>query len=170
MKKIKSIVTIIVSILLLGCSTGKEGSEGKAGKDGATGKDGSNGKDGKNGSNGKDGTDNRIIASIHCSGKLQGWQVNVMYDVSVLASGDVYAYAATSNSLQQIGASVFYSVKQVGANSAAVIFTDDYEKPSVASWWEVSLNRDTLITTVKYHSSTTTTWTMTSDKCIKNSY
>ena len=144
------------------------------GKDGVNGVNGQNGKDGADGKDGKDGVDNRIVSSISCNGQLASTSIWVTYNVSLMASGDVFAYAATQNNTQQIGASVYYSGQQNGAATAAVTFTDDYEATPVASWWHITLDRDTLVVTADYNNvdlpGGKNTWTMTPDKCVVNTY
>ena len=87
-----------------------------------------------------------------------------------MASSDVFATGSIKNSASEMGATKFYSGQQVGAGTATVIFTDDYEQTPISSWWSIELNRNSLVTTIVYHSVSNRTWTMEPEACIVNNY
>jgi hypothetical protein len=124
---------------------------GIPGEKGATGEAGAAGKDGAAGAAGKDGTDNRIIKAIYCNGALTGTSLFAVYEISILASGDLFAFGSISNLLDESGASAFYSVNQVGADTAAVIFTKDEFGSINGGWWDLSMDRGALVVTAKYN-------------------
>lgn len=122
---------------------------------------------------------NRIVASITCVGMLEGENFSFDYSVAQLAYGDVFASASVRDIYGQTGASAYYSFQQVGFETAPVIFTfDAYQDPN-GGFWTVSLNRDTLETTVQYEDIDTSglepapvvlQWVMSADACVLNSY
>ena len=135
---------------------------GRDGSDGHPGDTGPAGTNGTNGATGASGTNNRIVTSIGCSGTISGLTSNagtalngleVKYTASVTSSGDIFVKGSVSSSSMEIGGSAFYSVNANGASTGPIIFTADY---ATASWgyWNITLNRTTLILTATYTDST----------------
>ena len=140
----------------------------------ACGEAGIDGSPGANGLNGEDGTDNKIVASLFCAGQLQNTTLWFSYKAVLFSSGDVWAFADIRDAMAGYGGSSFYSVDQVGAATASVFVSNDEYGDFNGGWWELSVNRNTTITTIVYHdvdlTSQTMTWTMPSNKCVLNNY
>lgn len=164
------------------CAAGKwepieiEGEAGKAGKDGvigAPGEDGAAGATGPAGPQGPSGT-NKIQGSILCSGTLDATSVTVSYSVAVMTSGDVFATAQVGGTLFEASGTRFYSSQQVGAATASVLIRNDLAGATNAGYWDVRLDRTTLVVTAQYNDADLTggqqTWSMTPDQCVVNSY
>ena len=122
---------------------------------------------------------NRIVASITCVGMLEGEDFSFDYSVAQLAYGDVFASASVRDIYGQTGASAYFSLQQVGFETAPVIFSFDVYGDPDGGYWTISLDRDTLETTVQYDdvdtsgleaTPVTLQWVMMSDSCILNSY
>jgi hypothetical protein len=99
--------------------------------------------------------------------------------VAQLAYGDVFASASVRDIYGQTGASAYFSLQQVGFETAPVIFSFDVYGDPDGGYWTISLDRDTLETTVQYDDVDTSgleatpvtfQWVMMSDSCILNSY
>lgn len=132
------------------------------------------GKDGADGKDGTDGTNNRMIASIHCSGLLDGTSLYFYYNASLMASGDVFANGSINDAYLQVYGSSYFSAQQNGAATASVLITDDQLGAANSGFWEIQLNRQTLVTSIDYHDTDATngilSWVMTPDKCLSNQY
>jgi len=122
---------------------------------------------------------NRIVASITCVGMLEGEDFSFDYSVAQLAYGDVFASASVRDIYGQTGASAYFSLQQIGFETAPVIFSFDVYGDPDGGYWTISLDRDTLETTVQYDDVDTSgleatpvtfQWVMMSDSCILNSY
>ena len=110
---------------------------------------------------------------------LEGQSFSFDYSVAQMAYGDVFASASIRDAYGQTGASAYYSLQQLGFATAPVIFTFDVFGDPNGGFWTVSLNRDTLETTVRYDDIDTSgveatpvvlEWSMMSDACVLNSY
>ncbi len=149
-------VRYIVVVALLAC--GAEGPPGEAGEDGANGVDG------------VDGIDNRITASIYCGGLLASTTINFAYHAALTEAGDIFASGSISTVGQEVGASSYYAAGQNGAATAPVLFTGDVLGAANSGWWQIGLNRTSLITTIAYNDADATggqdTWTMASGDCV----
>ena len=98
------------------------------------------------------------MQTINCSGEISGLVgpasalngLDVVYDAVVMDSGDVYATASVNDEYQQVSATAFYAWGQVGSTTAIVTLVADFH--STADWatWDISLNRNTFVTSVKY--------------------
>ena len=68
----------------------------------------------------------------------------------------------------------FYSPVQNGYNDAAVIFTWDAYGAATGGWWQMSLDRTTIVASVTYHDSELSdgsdTWTISAASCVANAY
>jgi hypothetical protein len=89
---------------------------------------------------------------------------------AVFASADVRDVA-----LQSSNARIF-APAQVGWATAPVIVTFDVQSPANGGWWQLSLNRMTLVVTIEYNDvdlpdvGDKRSWIMTPDKCVSNTY
>lgn len=122
----------LVSILSLGCK-GQKGDPGQAGG-------------------------GRIVATLNCAGHIHDANgsipelenLYIEYNAVLTAGGDVYASANISDETNQASATNFYAAGQNGSSTATVEITDDYIRPANGGYWNISLNRTTLITSVVY--------------------
>jgi hypothetical protein len=116
----------------------------------------------------------KIRASIGCYGLLQDTQLDFAYQAAVLTSGDLFASGAIAAPWGQVGASQYYAASQVGAGTGAVIFAYDVAGAASGGWWELSLNRQSLVTTITYRDSDLSggrmDWTMNPASCTVNQY
>lgn len=127
-----------------------------------------------NGGNGINGG-NKIVKSIYCSGDLLGTvNLSVTYQVDIFESGDLFAAASVYGPTVEISASIMYAKMQNGSDTAPVIFTYDCSGTSNGGWWEMWLNRTTLVSYVVYTDNDVTggqsSWTMPSSECTVNNY
>jgi len=108
------------------------------------------------GERGAPGVGSRIVSTINCSGVISGSGVGslngleVDYDAVLMASGDVYATAAVIDNGAQVSGTSFYSVGQPGAVNAMVSIVADHHGTLDRAYWQISLNRSTLVTSVVY--------------------
>lgn len=145
------------------------------GVDGVDGEDGTDGRDGVDGRNGVDGVDNHIAATHTCTGSLEATPCYFIYQVSVMTSGDVFAYGGVWGCfLMQAGASAYYAASQVGSATAVVIFQQDVTGSMNGGFWMISLDRTFGATTIVYTdpdvSGGSDTWTMPAAACTVNIY
>lgn len=158
-------ITSSVLFTIACSSNGKDGATGVPGKDGV---DGVSGERGLPGSDGKDGTDNHFVASIRCSGvptngPLQGR--NIEYVAFITVAGDTFATAEVRAGNFTQSATRFYGASQIGAKTATVFVpldnTDDVQ---------ISVNRLTSVTTVKYLGSSFWEGTFGATACTAQTY
>ena len=121
----------------------------------------------KNGSDGAPGPAGNPISakmtqSMNCSAVISGLAgaagaalngISVVYNVSVMNSGDVFAEAEIANATSQITGSTIYSNTQTGASQGPVLIVDDFATPN-GGYWTVSGNRTAGIFTAVYTDST----------------
>jgi hypothetical protein len=116
---------------------------------------------GKTGPAGADGA-GKIVSTVNCSGTIFGLSgqagtslngLRVEYQSVLTSGGDVYATANIADDFAQVSETAFYANEQTGADEATVELIGDYDQTDDGATWEVSLNRDTLITTVTYTDS-----------------
>ena len=122
---------------------------------------------------------NRIVASITCVGMLEGTSFGFDYSVAQMAYGDVFASASVRDAFGQTGASSYYGLQQTGFETAPIIFTYDVLGDPTGGFWTISLDRDTLATTVRYEDIDTADpelapvvleWAMMPESCVVNTY
>jgi hypothetical protein len=131
--------------------------------------------------NGQDGATGgeslgRIEASLYCGGPPED-------TVSLWASHDVvfsdlslWGRASIRNGLLEVGSSVFYSPRQVGAASASIIFAFDVQGEANGGYWNVTVDAETLDSVLTYKdadlASETIRWSKpsTADGCVVNRY
>lgn len=116
---------------------------------------------GPKGDKGADGS-GRIISTINCQGQITGLTgaagtalngLFVEYTAILTSASDVYATAVVYDDLFQYSATHFYANGQSGADSASVYITADFDASADGGFWRISLNRDTLVTSVRYTDS-----------------
>lgn len=149
-----------VAILIVAC--GGEGEMGPPGPQGEMGAPGAPGDDGK------------ISASIRCFGGLEGTDLAINYDAVQFSSGYVFASAMVTGPAFQSSGAVFYAPTQAGWATAPVTIVFDVFGTANAGWWDISLNRQTLVVTAKYTDSEVSggmnSWATTPDKCVLNQF
>lgn len=166
-------IVLGVGLTLVGCA-GEAGPAGPAGLPGPPGPAGAAGPPGQDGSAGAGADGSKIIRSIGCFGSLEGTTLSCSYTVALTANGTIFASAGVRD--PAVGASFanVYSPFQNGATDAAVIVSLDEATPANGGFFRVSLNRETLVTSVIYNDADvaggTRSWTMTPDKCVSNAY
>ncbi len=113
-----------------------------------------------------------ISASIHCFGNLQGTSVDAGYNAVVMSSGDVFVSASIQDVGFQFSNTAFYSHHQNGVKDGGITIRADEDGVINGGWWNLSLDRDTLVTTVEYNDPIEPfqTWSMASSDCILNDY
>jgi len=128
------------------------------------------------GTNGVDGIDNSAIAGIYCFGSLENTSLFATYSATQLNSGDVIASASVADSYVEVSKTVYYSSLQNGYTNAPVVFTFDVGGDFYSSgYWYISLNRNTLVTTLTYTDTDTNNgdpmnWYWAADQCTVNNY
>ena len=106
----------------------------------------------------------RFVSGIVCLGAVSGVSgaagtalngVNVYYKAVLTAAGDVMSTASVTPAIGsfQVSGTDFWASSQSGASTAPVFITADFAT-SNWGWWNISLNRSTLVTTAVYTDST----------------
>lgn len=157
---------------------GAKGDKGDQGVAGAKGDKGEQGVPGDKGDKGINGNDNKVVATLYCSGTTSGSTysalngVKIAYWATVTSAGDVWANAEVgANGVDYTSSSRFYSSSQVGANTASVqISTDWYTPFNNGGWWNVSVNRNTGVASVNYNDSVSEFWTFSASACTIQNY
>jgi len=156
---------------------GADGATGPAGPTGATGATGATGPAGATGATGATGSDaaaTTMTGAIFCNGSLQG--TNLQFELRVAQFGQNYILVegAVNNAAIQASGSAFFSYLQNAFYTPSVLITFDQSGAANYGFWELSLDRATMISTIVYRDSDVTggqlTWTMTPDKCVKTPY
>lgn len=114
---------------------------------------------GERGDRGDNGASGRITSTINCQGTVSGVSgtagaslngLEIEYNAVLTTGGDVYASAAIINETHQTSGTAFWAAGQSGADTAKVVVTDDYVGTANGAVWDISLDRNTLITSVVY--------------------
>jgi hypothetical protein len=166
----------LFAVLLVGVTTsacaGEAGPPGPPGPEGPAGVAGPVGPAGSSGGGGSDPS--KIVRSIGCAGGLEGTALSFFYSVALTANGTIFASASVRE--PQIGASntSVFSPAQNGSTDAAVLISLDEIPPANGGFFRVSLNRETLVTSIVYNDTDaaggTRTWTMQPSQCVSNAY
>ena len=142
-----------------------KGDKGDPGSQGVAGTAGKDGVVGAVGAKGTDGQTNKIASSIDCigysstvssvyrtlNGKTVPTNLSIFYSASVMTNGDVFATAQLNDGGASYGGSSFYSMQQIGAETASVLFNYDTISPfSNGGWWQISVNRTTGVAKIRY--------------------
>ena len=125
--------------------------------------------------NGQDGLGSQAISTIYCAGGLENFPgMSWDYQVQQLANGDVVATASVTDNYITTSRTQYYSLFQVGFLEAPIQLTHDLLGPANYGYWEIKLDRQTLITTITYNDIdllvNPTVWTMLPTQCIVNYY
>lgn len=160
------IFVFMLALSACGTQTIERGEKGLTGSSGATGPTGATGKDGS--------LSSIAASSISCDGGLENTGLHFTYSAAVFKGGDVFATGAIYGNAFEIGASNFYAASQNGATTAPVLFTYDIIDPANGGWWQVSVNRATSVTSIKYTDTDAVNgavlWTMAPQNCTINNY
>ncbi|MCC6137307.1 MAG: hypothetical protein IT287_01645 [Bdellovibrionaceae bacterium] len=132
---LKVLVISAAVLLTLNACSKKSGAQGPAGQNGG-----------------------KIVSTINCLGIVTGLSggastlngLEIKYNAVLTNSGDVYATASVSDEVSQDSSTAFYALGQAGATNGAVDIISDYHGTADAGAWQISLDRNTLITTVQY--------------------
>ena len=135
---------------------------------------------GKKGDRGSDGG-GRVIATLNCAGPISGLSggaaplngINIEYNAVLTAGGDVYATANIVDEATQTSGTKFYAAGENGSATAEVDITADYIGPVNGGNWSVSLDRNTLVTSIVYDDvnlSSNVNLTFTPSACTVNNF
>jgi hypothetical protein len=112
-------------------------------------------------------SEDKISATIFCTGSLQNTALYFDYYAAQMSNGDVFVNGAIRGVAYQVAGSTYFSSKQNGYNNARILIAYDVLGAANAGFFELFLDRKTLIVTVKYNDSDgDLSWIMTPDKCI----
>ncbi len=101
----------------------------------------------------------RITSSIYCEGTISGLAgaagtalngLTVEYNAVLTSSGDVYATSNVIDDYMQVSGTAFYAAAEAGAATGAVLVTNDMHNTGDGGYFRVSLNRNTMVTTIVY--------------------
>ena len=154
-------------------ATGPQGIQGVAGPQGIQGAVGEAGAQGPMGNPGVDGS--QITASIGCSGVLQDTAgYSFSYDVDQFENGNVFVSGVVYNGAVSGSFSNYYAPTQGGYLTAPIVIDLDSYAPADSGWWQLSLDRSTLIVSIVYNDADidggSLSWTMLPSQCIVNNY
>ena len=115
-----------------------------------------------------------VASTINCSATTTTAPSGIIvdYNATIFKSGDVWASAEISaTGLDTIANSLFYSSKQQGALTASITIAADVVSPyTTYGWWEISVNRETKITTAIYHDGGDTIFSFPASACSIQTY
>jgi Collagen triple helix repeat (20 copies) len=180
-KQTTRVLSFLAATLLVACSgsAGPAGPPGPAGTNGAPAAPGSAGPAGPPGPAGTNGAPaapgNDITASIGCFGALQNTtSISFNYNAYLFANGNIFASAAIADGVNSASFANMYAPTQNGALTATVIFALDEMPPTKGGWWQLSLDRTSLVTSIVYNDvdvpNGRMTWTMDPNMCVVNKY
>jgi hypothetical protein len=153
---------------------GPAGPPGEAGPVGPAGSPGEAGLPGTSSAIDAGPPGDKIAGSIGCFGALQGTSLAFSYTVDQFVDGNVFASGSVGGTGFSTGSSGFYAPTQNGYVNAPVIFTLDVDTTANGGWWQITLDRTTLVTVLTYHDvdidGGTLSWTMLPSQCVVNRY
>lgn len=153
---------------------GLEGPPGPAGPQGRTGPAGEAGPPGPQGTSSDAGDGNKIIASIGCSGTLEGTGLAFRYSAAQFGDGNVFATGSIAGTASSSSYAVIYAPQQSGYVDAPVLLVFDAYGAATSGFWKLELDRQTLVTVITYIDaeldSGPRVWTMDPAKCVLNLY
>jgi len=126
--------------------------------------------------NGNDGLDNRIVATIACTGFVPDMNIYAEYKVCLFASGDIWSSGTLYGTDFGLSSSSFYAVQQVGSQTAPVFINLDKAGNNNGGYWIMSLDRKTLVQYITYRDQdisnpeSSIEWYMESSNCIVNNF
>jgi hypothetical protein len=131
----KTVLTLVLSVLLtsLGCGKGPKGDPGAPGA-------------------------GKVTATMNCSGVISGLSgasaalngLTVEYNAVLTSGGDVYATAMVADEWAQVSGTTFYAAGESGSQTAQVLINADFHSTADGAYWNISLNRSTLVTSITY--------------------
>ena len=96
------------------------------------------------------------------------------YRADQFISGNVFASGYIASLSSSASNAVFYAPAQNGFVTAPVIVVFDVQGAANTGFWQIQLNRSTLVVTITYNDvdvvGGTLSWVMTPDKCVVNNY
>jgi hypothetical protein len=93
----------------------------------------------------------RIIQTYRCSGQIETTGIYYEYQAQITNAGDVLVQAVIQDAYQGISSSVNYGSGQAGAKFGFVSVSFDLRGANGGGYWEVSLNRSTLVPVITYN-------------------
>lgn len=133
--------------------------------------DGAVGATGATGAAGSSAAATAMTGKISCYGTLSNTTpaVSVKYEVAQFSSNFILATASVQNQSIQSTGSEFYATTETGYSYALVQLIFDLTGSANSGYWNIWLNRSTLVATVEYHDADlpngTLTWSISADKC-----
>ena len=122
-------------------------------------------------SNGANAPSNTIVASIYCTGLLENTDLSFHYTVAQFALGDLFVSGGIWGDFTEVTNATMYSGQQAGYASAPIHFTHDVHGTDNQGFWQLSLDRNTLITIINYWDDDGDfLWAMDPQDCVVNSY
>lgn len=120
------------------------------------------------------GTDNHITSRIYCAGPIGSTSIYYYYNIVGLSSGDVLVYGSINDAYWQISGMAFYSSEDNGAASGGLSIANDLNGSANAGWWQIEINKTTLVVTIVYHDFDVPggedTFTQSSTQCKRITY
>lgn len=163
-------------VLICNGQPGETGEQGPRGEAGPQGDAGSQGPQGEPGQPGEPGI-GVVAATLYCGAGLENLtDVRFYYYATVFSDGTVWAAAEVTDGVNSASGSNIYAPSQVGASSASVITTFDIVAPTRHGFWNISLDRTSLVVSVVYTDVDVTggkmAWTLDSSLniCVVNAY
>ncbi len=156
---------------------GQAGPKGDAGDVGAQGVKGDTGDVGPAGTPGDDGafSEGLVSATLYCGAALENTiGLSFAYWARIFADGSVWAAADIISPSISASGSRIYAPTQVGASNAGVNLVMDQAPPANGGWWDVNVDRQTLVVNIVYHDADVTdgqmSWTLDSNvnNCVLN--
>ena len=112
-----------------------------------------------------------MTSSIFCTGDLEDTEMSFHYTVAQFALGDVFVSGGIFGEYTEVTNSTMYSLYQNGYHQAPITFTHDSLWDHNGGFWEISLDRGTLVTTIDYQDiDGDVSWEMVPEDCVVNTY
>jgi hypothetical protein len=96
------------------------------------------------------------------------------YDVVQFGNKNLFISGQIESPALTATGTTFYAPSQNGWLTAPVFVVFDANAPADSGFWKLSLDRQTLVTTIEYTDADLAagklSWTLTPDKCVVNSY
>ncbi len=157
---------------------GPQGEPGVAGPQGEAGEDGSVGPQGEKGDPGEPGVATPSVgvieADLYCGALFDNTNYSFDYWVTVMTDGTVFASAAINRRDFGVSGSRVYAPNENGALNASVTVRFDAAGDPNFGWWQVRLDRESLVIQIDYNDldlvNDQTTWTLqpNENNCVIN--
>jgi hypothetical protein len=116
----------------------------------------------------------KITATIGCFGPLEGGNMRYGYSVAQFANGNVFASGYVASPVVEASEAKLYSPSQNGFVNAPIIITFDAFGTATYGWWELTLDRATLVVSIQYNDAEVAggklNWTTNPAECVKNAF